>query len=206
MGTRLGLVPNDDAGEGKKPISRNLREAVEGVLIGVAFWMEKDTFKLAIRGCSTIEQIVDLGIAEALPRGVPKELAHLTFRIRLALAESLGLITPETRRLVGELRIRNAFAHGKIAELELARARALIQPAREVFGIPPLSAETEETPHLILTGALITAALAARTSIASAAEDRLRREAALEAAVRSTPATTTLSRRLDEARRTTEEP
>jgi hypothetical protein len=169
------------------------------LIASVRFWTEKDTFKLAIQGCAYFEKVIDAGIEEALPGEMPDEVRHLSARVRLALAEALGLVTPETRRLARALaKIRNEFAHGDISELDLDTARSLIQRTNDVFGADPVLTGSEASPHMILTSALITAVAAASTSIAVAVTERARRDAALEAAVRSASLASTVTRLIDE--------
>ena len=96
-------MPNVDPGGQQRPPPSRLIEAAGTLIIEAALWSEKDTFKLAIVGFAAFEQIVDDGIEQVLPRGTPPELKRLNVPTKLALAEALGLITPEIRRLAGDL-------------------------------------------------------------------------------------------------------
>jgi hypothetical protein len=152
---------------------------------------ETDTFKLAIKGPVALERMIDDGIRRALPGGAAKEIMGLRFGLKLHLAQSLGLITPETRELIARLNeIRNKLAHGEIDEINLRQARQLIAPTRAVFASRgPLEADTAldtATPHQILQGALLAAIVATQASLAIAEHERERRAKALEAAVRTT--------------------
>jgi hypothetical protein len=155
------------------------------VVAGVSFYLQRDTFKLAIQGHALLEDLIDNGIRSALPGGASREIMRLTFKTRLALAESLAIIAPPTKRLILELgRIRNEFAHGRVRELTAARARELVGPARALFPEMTGPVETLETasPHGILSAALFLAFIAGSESIHAAADDRAQREAAFQAA------------------------
>jgi hypothetical protein len=85
--------------------------------------------KLAIRGQTAIEGAIDAAIAEALHRDVPPELRpeSLRFQTRLALAVALRIISVAFKGMFAELaRLRNDFAHGKIATLTPGRANRLV--------------------------------------------------------------------------------
>src|SRR3954468_16590803 len=91
----------------------------------VSFFLEKDPFRLVIRGQSLLEEALNQGIDGALPAGSPPELKRLNFAARLALAQALELITPDlAHAMKGLARIRNEFAHGLGDDITEAHAKA----------------------------------------------------------------------------------
>ena len=89
------------------PQGLEVDERVESVL-----FLEKDEFRLVIRGFGLFEEILDDAIGAAFRDGLPDELSRLRLPARLALAQALELITPEVGRAIKALaKIRNEFAH-----------------------------------------------------------------------------------------------
>jgi hypothetical protein len=92
------------------------------------FLVEKDHFRLVIRGQVLVEDILNKGIDAALPAGTPGELKHLNLPARLALAQALDLITPELAQAVRALsKIRNEFAHGFGEEVTPDHAKVITE-------------------------------------------------------------------------------
>lgn len=92
---------------------------------------EEDDFRLAIRGFTVIEKMIDDAIADALPGLWAGKLRTFGgFRSRLELAVALAILpgfwTPAIRELA---QLRNDFAHGKIEHLNRARVRRLQSPS-----------------------------------------------------------------------------
>jgi hypothetical protein len=162
-----------------------LGRTAKPLVVGLAFYMQRDTFKLAIQGPAMIADLIDDGIKGALPGGAGRRLLRMSVERRLELAESLAIISPPARRLILALdKIRNDFAHIRVRELTQERARALIPLVRALFDEPPAPVGSMEaaSPHAILSAALFVAYRTANTSIEAAADQRARREAAFQAA------------------------
>ena len=90
------------------------------------FLIEKDPFRLVIRGQVLLEDILNAGVDAALPAGTPGELKRLNLPARLALAQALDLITAEIVEAMKALaKIRNEFAHGYGDEITEAHAKTM---------------------------------------------------------------------------------
>jgi hypothetical protein len=86
--------------------------------------LERDPFKLAIRGLAAVEAEMNAAIVEEFGGDLPSEIRNTRFAVRLALAAGLKIIPPNMRGLFDRLAsIRNAFAHGEIDHLTPQRAR-----------------------------------------------------------------------------------
>jgi hypothetical protein len=53
------------------------------------FLIDKDEFRLVVRGQALVEDILNKGLGSALPAGTPDELKRLSLPARLALAQAL---------------------------------------------------------------------------------------------------------------------
>jgi hypothetical protein len=96
-----------------------------------AILAERDSFKLAIRGQSALEDTVNAAIIDAFV-GVKPKLGELgSFDRRLKLAVALGIVGTELEKSLRALAdLRNEFAHGKFEDLTLVRARKSLDLAR----------------------------------------------------------------------------
>jgi hypothetical protein len=110
-----------------------------------ALLLERDTFKLAIRGFAAIEADLNAFIEEAFESPLPGGVRGLGgFDKRLAVSAALGLVPTDH---VGALRalaqVRHDFAHGNIDEVDDARAARL----RDAYGdVLPRPARLDVAP------------------------------------------------------------
>jgi hypothetical protein len=104
---------------------------------------EQDEFRLAILGQNAIEAEIDTAIAELIEGPVPVEIGpSASFRIRLAVAVGLGVVTSDCRAAFTKLAsVRNSFAHGKISSLDEKLAKELREA---VYTLMPGKSDEDE--------------------------------------------------------------
>src|SRR5258708_4678525 len=96
--------------------------------------LEKDTFRLTVRGHAAIEGELDALIAEAFAFGMPDFLRRMGVGRKVEVASGLGYLIPEFVDPMARLtKLRNEFAHGDLDELTLGRARNLFGSIEPLF-------------------------------------------------------------------------
>lgn len=130
---------------------------------------EEDDFRLAIRGFTALEQMIDQAMEEALPgRWSGKIRTFGGFRSRLELAVGLALVAPQWTKALRELAaLRNDFAHGTIEHLTRARVRRIAKPVEPmIVDFPHVLAKWEEVPpRMVLKDVLFIVHFAVRDLI-----------------------------------------
>jgi hypothetical protein len=125
--------------------------------------LQRDEFKLAIKGVTLIEQELLACVEEALVEKLEGGLRG--FRRRLNFAVALGIIPPKYKQLLAALGdLRNDFAHGSIESISAERKEALVKQIDAVMPEAPLkkSAFTalRAEPAAVALGTALATALA----------------------------------------------
>jgi len=114
-----------------------------------------DAFRLAILGFARIEEALNEALNDAFGGELPDDLLHTPFKVRVALAEALGLLPDAFRDPLGRLKkLRDDFSHGKLTDLSESQGRELYAAARQLFPdietqVPALKSERQPEIHLM---------------------------------------------------------
>jgi hypothetical protein len=93
-----------------------------------------DSFRVVIRGSALIEDQLKKVINAGFRDGTPAELKGLRIPAQLALAEALGLVTPDVVNAITALRrIRHRLAHGSNEEVTKDDVRTLLKAFEQIF-------------------------------------------------------------------------
>jgi hypothetical protein len=130
---------------------------------------EEDDFRVAIRGFTAIERMIDEAIEDALPgRWDGKARTFGPFARRVELAVALALVAPPWTKALRELAsVRNDLAHGNIEHVTRARARRLAKAVEPmVADFPQVFAGWEKaSPSSVLRDVILVVHFAVRTLV-----------------------------------------
>lgn len=148
-----------------------------------------DPFRLAIRGHAGIEAKLDQMLDDAFPEGLPAFLRRTGFSRKVELVVALGLVPRSFADPIGRLtRIRNAFSHGDLADLDEKQAFDLVMALPAIApALDPVSVRerSDASGMLLLSLGIIWFALDARERAVRAERERV--AAALAAADAAAP-------------------
>lgn len=97
--------------------------------------LQRDEFKLAIKGFTAIEQAIDEYLEEAFVEKLDGGVRSLGgFKRRFAVAVALGIVPTKYKALITELaEVRNRFAHGAIDEMSEELKAKLLRLLEEIL-------------------------------------------------------------------------
>jgi hypothetical protein len=142
-----------------------------------------DPFRFAILGFDAIDKQLNAALAEAFGGELPEEIRMMRWKARVGLADALTLLPVDIADPLGRLaKVRDDFAHGRIDDLDDARAAELKTSIRQLAptvdsDYPTLLKDMD--PFMVLSTLFLFVQEALTIAIDEAREQRETREEAM---------------------------